>query len=90
MIVHVHAKEIILGVFFSSSVDVYAGKRVNLAFLLVMVYTVFMLVKEIIHCVFFLFTSLVDMLQPGALSLYGVISLWDGGRVTVRSNSKDP
>ena len=70
MIVHVHAKEIILGVFFSSSVDVYAGKRINLAFLLVMVYTVFMLVKEIIHCVFFIYFF------GGYASAWRPFSLW--------------
>jgi hypothetical protein len=44
---------------------------------------VYMLVKEIILCVFFLLL-LVDMLRPGAFILYGVITLWDGGRVPMR------
>jgi hypothetical protein len=56
MMVHMLAKEIFLGVFFSSSVDVYAGKRIILAFLLMMVH---MLAKEIFLGVFF--SSSVDV-----------------------------
>ena len=67
MMVHMLAKEIFLGVFFSSSVDVYAGKRIILAFLLMMVH---MLAKEIFLGVFFLLLLMYMLVKELFLRFY--------------------